>query len=77
VPKSSRKRLNRFMFLGVLCIWLHRNKVVFNGDFPSMRSIQRNFLDESVCWVIAGAKGQGPWIHDLARSLNVAGSLDI
>jgi hypothetical protein len=49
--------------------------VVFDGDSPSLRRIQRSFLDESVCWVKAGAKGLGSL--DLARSLNVAGSLGI
>jgi hypothetical protein len=37
--------------------------------------LQRSFLDESVCWVMAGAKGLGSL--DLARALNVAGSIDI
>jgi hypothetical protein len=38
------------------------------------RKLMRS-LDESVCWVMAGAKGLGSL--DLARSLNVVGSLDI
>jgi hypothetical protein len=49
--------------------------VVFNGDSPSLGRLQRSFLDESVCWVMAGAKGLGSL--DLARALNVAGSIDI
>jgi hypothetical protein len=75
VAKSSRKGLNSVIILGAWCIWLHCNKVVFDGDSPSLRRIQRSFLDESVCWVKAGAKGLGSL--DLARSLNVAGSLGI
>jgi hypothetical protein len=75
VPKSTRKGLNSVIILGACCIWLHRNKVIFDGDSPLLRRIQRSFLDESVCWVMAGAKGLGSLV--LARSLNVAGSLDI
>jgi hypothetical protein len=48
------------------------NKVVFDGDSPSPRSIQRSFLDELVCWVMAGAKGLGS-----KRALNLAGSLAV
>jgi hypothetical protein len=59
VPKSTRKGLNSVIILGAWCIWLYRNKVVFDGDSPSLRRIQRSFLDESVCWVMAGAKGLG------------------
>jgi hypothetical protein len=36
-----------------------RDKVIFDGNSPSMRSIHRSFLDELVCWVMAGAKGLG------------------
>jgi hypothetical protein len=47
--------------------------VVFDGDSPSLGRLQRSFLDESVCWVMAGAKALRS--IDLARVLNVAGSI--
>jgi hypothetical protein len=39
---------------------------------PSLANLQRSFLDECVCWVMAGAKNLGSL--DLARALNVVGS---
>jgi hypothetical protein len=72
---EKKKGLNSVIILGAWCLWLHRKRMVFNGDSPSLGRLQRSFLDESVCWVMAGAKGLGSL--DLARALNVAGSIDI
>jgi hypothetical protein len=71
--KLTKKGLNIVIILGAWCIWLHRKRVVFDGDSPSLGRLQRSFLDESICWVMAGVKGLGS--IDLARALNVAGSL--
>jgi hypothetical protein len=38
------------------CLWLHRNRAVFDGVNPSLSTIQRLFLDEVECWCLAGAK---------------------
>jgi hypothetical protein len=72
VHKSTKKELNSAIILGAWCIWLHRNTVVFDGDSPSLERRQRSFLDEAVCWVMAGAMGLGS--IDVAKALNVAGS---
>jgi hypothetical protein len=72
VPNGRKKGLNSIIILGAWCVWLHRNKVIFNGEPPSLANLQRSFLDECVCWVMAGAKKLG--YLDLARALNVVGS---
>jgi hypothetical protein len=70
--KSRKKGLNSVIILGAWCVWLHRNKVIFNVESPSLARLQRSFLDELVCWVMAGAKNLGSL--DLARAPNVVGS---
>lgn len=48
------------------------NRVIFDGESPSIGKVQRNFLDELVCWMMAGAKLLVSF--GLAEALNVAGS---
>jgi hypothetical protein len=67
---DKRKGLNNVIILGAWCLWLHRDKVVFNGDSPLAR-LQRCFLDELMCWVLAGAKNIGSL--GLARALKCRG----
>jgi hypothetical protein len=45
--------------LGAWCLWLHRNRVILDGESPSMGKVQRSFLDELSLWVLAGAKHLG------------------
>jgi hypothetical protein len=68
VHRDKRKGLNSAIILGAWCLWLHRNKAVFNGE-SSLARLQRCFLDELRCWVLAGAKNIGSL--GLARALNV------
>ena len=56
VPKHIRKGFHSLIILGAWCLWLHRNKAVFDGVNPSLSTIQRLFLDEVECWCMAGAK---------------------
>ena len=72
VPNGRKKGLNSVIILGAWCVWLHRNKVIFNGEPPSLANLQRSFLDECVCWMMVVAKNLGSL--DLARALNVVGS---
>jgi hypothetical protein len=51
-----RRGFNSVIVLGAWCLWLHRNRTVFDGVNPSMSIVQRMFLDELVCWGRAGAK---------------------
>jgi hypothetical protein len=37
-------------------LWLTRNKVVFDGVYPSLSSVKSLFLNELSCWERAGAK---------------------
>jgi hypothetical protein len=69
VHKDKRKGLNSVVILGAWCLWLHRNKVVFNEESPSLARLQRSFLDELVSWVMASAKNIGSL--GLARALHV------
>jgi hypothetical protein len=54
--KSRRKGFNSLIILGSWCIWLTRNKVVFDGVNPSLSSVKSLFLNELICWDRAGAK---------------------
>jgi hypothetical protein len=58
VHKSSKKGVNSAIILGAWCLWLHRNRVILDGESPSMGKVQR-FLDELCLWVLAGAKHLG------------------
>jgi hypothetical protein len=42
------------------CLWLHRNKAVFDGVRPSIHGIKTVFLDEFECWRLAGARHLEP-----------------
>jgi hypothetical protein len=57
--KDKKKGFNSAIILGAWCLWLQRNRVVFEGDSPSIGKVQRSFLDELACWVLAGAKHIG------------------
>jgi hypothetical protein len=49
VPKNRRKGFNILIILGSWCLWLTRNKVVFDGVNPSLSSIKSLFLNELSC----------------------------
>jgi hypothetical protein len=48
VHKSKRRGFNSIIILEAWCLWLHRNKTVFDGVRPSISRIRRVFLDELV-----------------------------
>ena len=56
VQRGKRKGFNSVIILGAWCLWLTRNKAVFDGVSPSIRSTKRLFLDELISWNKAGAK---------------------
>jgi hypothetical protein len=56
VHKSKRRGFNSIIILGAWCLWLHRNKAVFDGVRPSFQGIKSVFLDEFECWRLAGAR---------------------
>jgi hypothetical protein len=56
VQRGKRKGFNSVIILGAWCLWLTRNKAVFDGVSPSISSIKRLFLDELISWNKAGAK---------------------
>jgi hypothetical protein len=49
VHKSKRRGFNSIIILGAWCLWLHRNKAVFDGVKPSIHGIKSVFLDEFEC----------------------------
>jgi hypothetical protein len=59
VQRCKRKGFNSVIILGAWCLWLTRNKAVFDGVSPSISSIKRLFLDELISWNKAGAKHLG------------------
>lgn len=72
---KDRKRgstLNSIIIMGVWCLWLHRNRVVFDGVAPSIGRLQRSSIDELMCWGMAGP--QNLESLGLGRALNVVGS---
>jgi hypothetical protein len=70
IHKSKRKGMNNIIILGAWCLWIHRNKAVFNGETPSLSSIRCVFLDEIGCWITAGAKHLQSFGLELARNLH-------
>jgi hypothetical protein len=56
IHKSKRKGINSVIILGAWCLWIHRNKAVFNEENPSLGTIKCVFVDEMVCWIKVGAK---------------------
>jgi hypothetical protein len=56
VHKTKRKGFNSLIILGAWCLWLLRNKAIFDGVNPSLSSVKSLFLDELSCWDMAGAK---------------------
>jgi hypothetical protein len=72
VHKNRKKGLNNVLILGTWCLGLYRNRVVFNGEPPSLERLQRSFLDKIECWVMADAKSLGSLA--LAGILIVVGS---
>jgi hypothetical protein len=50
VHRNRRKDFNNVIILRVWCIWLIRNKAVFDGVNPSISSVKKLFLDELVSW---------------------------
>nr|ACF87105.1 unknown [Zea mays] len=70
IHKSKRKGMNSIIILGAWCLWIHRNKAVFDGETPSLSSIRCVFLDEIGCWITAGAKHLQSFGLVLARNLH-------
>ena len=56
VHKSKRRGINSVIIMGAWCLWIRRNKAVFEGVSPSISRIQKVFLEELECWGLAGAK---------------------
>jgi hypothetical protein len=56
VPKNRKKGFNSLIILGSRCLWLTRNKTVFDGVNPSLCFVKSLFLNELSCWERAGAK---------------------
>jgi hypothetical protein len=65
------KGLNSAVILGAWCLWLQRNRVVFDKDSPSIGKMKSSFLKESSYWVLAGAKQLG--VLGLADALREVG----
>jgi hypothetical protein len=72
VHRNKRKGVNSAIILGAWCLWLHRNRVIFDGDSPTIGKVHRRFIDELSLWVLAGAKHLGSL--GLAAALGAAGS---
>ena len=72
VHRSKRKGVNSAIILGAWCLWLHRNRVIFDGELPTIGKVHRVFIDELSLWVLAGAKHLGSL--GLAAALGAAGS---
>jgi hypothetical protein len=72
VHKNYRKGVNNAIILGAWCLWLHRNRVIFDGESPTISKVHRSFLDELSLWVLAGAKQLGSL--GLAAALGAASS---
>jgi hypothetical protein len=75
--KDARKMKRRehyygAIILGAWCLWLHRNRVIFDRDSPTIGKVHRSFIDELSLWVLAGAKHLGSL--GLAAALGAAGS---
>jgi hypothetical protein len=54
--QDQEKTLNSVIIQGAWCIWLIRNKAIFDAVNPSISSVKRLILDELICWDKAGAK---------------------
>lgn len=59
IHKDKKKGFNSAIILGAWYLWLHRNRVIFHEESPSIAKVLRSFLDELACWVLAGAKQLG------------------
>jgi hypothetical protein len=69
--KDMKKGLNSAVILGAWCLWLQRNRVVFDKDSPSIEKMKSSFLKESSYCVLAAAKQLG--VFGLAYALRVVG----
>jgi hypothetical protein len=56
VHRNRRKGFNSVIILGAWCIWLIRNKTIFDGVNPSISLVKWLFLDGLIHWDKAGAK---------------------
>jgi hypothetical protein len=70
--QNYRKGVNSAIILGAWCLRLHRNRVIFDEDSPTIGKVHRSFLDELSLWVLAGAKHLGSL--GLAAALGAASS---
>jgi hypothetical protein len=71
--KDKRKGLNCVIIPGAWCLWLHRNRTVFDGICPSIQRMQQLFSDEFSCWLMAGARSLGQL--GFLSSMNNIGSI--
>jgi hypothetical protein len=67
VQKDKRKGINSAIILGAWCIWLQRNRCVFDGDQPALGKVQQSFLQELSCWVLVRARHLQRVEDDLRR----------
>lgn len=56
VLKDRKRGLNSAIILGAWCLWLQRNKVVFEVERPSLMKVPQFFKDELPCSMLAGTK---------------------
>jgi hypothetical protein len=48
IHRNKRKGMNNVIILGAWCLWIHRNKAVFNGENPLLGTIRCVFRDELI-----------------------------
>jgi hypothetical protein len=72
VHRNYRKGVNSAIILGAWCLWLHRNRIIFDEDSTTIDKVHRSFIDELSLWVLAGAKHLGSL--DLAAALGATSS---
>jgi hypothetical protein len=56
-PKPMRKGLATASLLMPWLIWKHRNSCVFDGEQPSVQSVNDKIKAEAALWARAGALG--------------------
>jgi hypothetical protein len=56
VHRCKRRGFNSVIILGAWCLWLSRNRAVFDGVSPSISLTKRLFLNELISWNKTGAK---------------------
>ena len=57
VESQAKKGLNSIIILGVLSIWIHRNRCVFDGITPNLNEVLSVLIEEMRLWSVVGARG--------------------